>query len=296
MHGIDHRFAADGSDGFWRTRQAVDPDKQPGSVIGGTSEHCAIKPARPDFNVGQRLEPAIQFEVQRRKLRGEAMHDLVSKRRHFAVLLRAQPIEPGVARVHDEALATRPGELRDEVGDEPERFASIDADAVLDGHWQVDRILHRAHAPRNQCRACHQAGAERTLADPIARAAAVEVDLAIPVSHCDPCGVGQFSRIAPPQLQHRAFTFVAQREQRIPIAVQDRLAGDHLRIQPGTRAQRTMKAAAMAIGPVHHRGNRQAPGLRGKDGWQGWQAGLSVAVETTRERRAGGLEARRART
>ena len=55
----------------------------------------------------------------------------------------------------------------------------LDADAVLDGHRDIDRVAHGPHAVRHQRRLGHQAGAERAALHPLAGAAAVEVDLVI---------------------------------------------------------------------------------------------------------------------
>ena len=108
--------------------------------------------------------------------------------------------------MHDEDLAARVGQRADEIAHEVVALATVDADAVLDRHRQIDRIAHRLDAVGHQCRLGHQAGAERALLHPLARAAAVEVDLVVAPALRQLRAGGQIGRIAAAQLQrHRVF-------------------------------------------------------------------------------------------
>ena len=81
--------------------------------------------------------------------------------------------------------AWRVGERTDEVADEAVVPATVDADAVLDGHRgdpPCGGIDHRPHAVGDQGRFGHQAGAERAALDALARAAAVQADPSAPVA------------------------------------------------------------------------------------------------------------------
>ena len=77
----------------------------------------------------------------------EAIDAAVVERRDLAVLLGRQPLQPGLARVHDERAAAR---IRNRV-DEPLQIRLavlvVDADAALDGH---------GHAHTRACMAATQ--------------------------------------------------------------------------------------------------------------------------------------------
>jgi hypothetical protein len=115
-----------------------------------------------------RLHPAVEHDGQLRKLALELVDQLVAQRRHLAVLLGAQALEPGVAGVDDEDLAAGLGHRADEVAHEGVALFLVDADAVLDrdrqrrlpGLRRLGRLAHRAHAVGHQRGLGHQAGAE----------------------------------------------------------------------------------------------------------------------------------------
>src|SRR5690606_41910871 len=50
-------------------------------------------------------------------------------------------------------------------------------------------------------------------------------------------------------------------QQAVAVAVDHRRRRDHLRIEQGARAQRTMKRPTIAVGPVHHRRHGQSMSL-----------------------------------
>jgi hypothetical protein len=46
------------------------------------------------------------------------------------------------------------------------------------------------------------------------------------------------------------------------IAMQQRTRGHHLGVEQGVAGQQAVEVAAMPITPIHHRGNRNSPGIK----------------------------------
>ena len=63
------------------------------------------------------------------------------------------------------------------------------------------------------------------------------------------------------------------------VAVQQSTRGHHLGVQPGVLGQQAMEDATVLVGPVHHRRNTQAPGVRFEVGGQRSQVKNSVKAE-----------------
>ena len=49
--------------------------------------------------------------------------------------------------------------------------------------------------------------------------------------------------------------FLVEAQVALDVAVDQRAGGDHLRVQPRVAADVAVEHAAVAVGPVHHRGN-----------------------------------------
>src|SRR5690606_13364203 len=97
---------------------------------------------------------------------------------------------------------------------------------------------------------------ELALLHPVAGAAAVEVDRLVTVGLADPGATRQRRRVAAADLQGHPVPLVASAEQALTVAMDDRLRGNDLGVEPRVARQRPVKGAAMTIGPVHHRRNR----------------------------------------
>ena len=69
----------------------------------------------------------------------------------------------------------------------------------------------------------------------------------------------QFARIAAAQLQGQGMLLLTVFEQPQLPAAHQRRTGHHLGIQARPRRQQTVEIAAVAVGPVHHRGDADAP-------------------------------------
>ena len=148
--------------------------------------------------------PPLSDEGERRKVLLQRDDDVVAQRRQLAVLLRADAVQPGVAGMDDEHLAAALGDGADEVAHEGVALDAVDADPVLDGDRDRDRVAHRAHAVGDERRLGHQAGAERAALDALARAAAVEVDLGVAPALAEAGARREVGRVAAAELQrHR---------------------------------------------------------------------------------------------
>ena len=208
--------------------------------------------------VRQVLQPPVQLEGAMRKILRQPVHYLIAQRRNLAVLLRVQPIQPGIARVHHKAAAAGRSHHVHEVMHELVVLTPVNADTVLDRHRHLHHRLHRRHAISHPLGLGHQAGAKGPLAHPVTGAAAVQVDLVVAIGLPLTRGPRQQLRIIAAQLQHHALALLAPPQQMVQIAMRDGLRRHHLGIQPGPPRQQPVKAAAMAVGPVHHRRHRDA--------------------------------------
>ena len=185
--------------------------------------------------------------------------DVVAQRRQLAVLLRADAVQPGVARMDDEHLAAAVGDGADEVAHEGVALDAVDADPVLDGDRERDRVAHRRDAVGDERRLGHQAGAERAALDALARAAAVEVDLGVAPALAEAGARREVGRVAAAELQRHRLLDRIEVEMAGNVAVQQRAGRHHLGVEAGPRRQQAMEVAAMAVGPVHHRRHAEAP-------------------------------------
>ena len=70
-------------------------------------------------------------------------------------------------------------------------FGFVDANAVLDGHWQAHSVLHSLHAISHQRRFRHQTRAKCTALYALGRTTAVQIDFVITPLLCEFCASGQ---------------------------------------------------------------------------------------------------------
>src|SRR5579862_3857186 len=137
------------------------------------------------------------------------------------------------------------------------------ADAHFHGHRHVYRRAHRRHALGDTLRLPHQTGTEGTARDAVARAAAVEVDLVESRVLARARSGGEFAGFAAPELQCERMLLRIELEQPRPLTPQDRSCGDHLGVEQHVGGEPAEKIAAMTIGPVHHRSDRD-PSVDGR--------------------------------
>jgi hypothetical protein len=134
----------------------------------------------------------------------------------------------------------------------------VDAEPALDRDRDRHRRTHRRDAIGDQRRFAHQAGAETPRLDPIGRAADIEVDLVEPLVLRDPRRRREQRGFAAAQLQRERPLVRRKAQQAMPIAVQHRIGMHHLGVEPRARREHAMEIAAVAVGPIHHRRDREA--------------------------------------
>ena len=219
--------------------------------------------------VRQVLQPPVQLEGAMRKILRQPVHHLVAQWRNLAVLLRIQPVQPGVTGVHHKAAAAGRSHHVHEAMHELIVLTPVDANAMLDRHRHLHHRLHRRHAIGHPLGLGHQAGAKGPLAHPVTGAAAIQVDLVVAIGLPLTRSPRQQLRIIAAQLQHHAVALLASPQQMVQITMRNGLCRHHLGIQPGPPRQQPVKAAAMAVGPVHHRRHRNAETGRKDKGGRG---------------------------
>ena len=180
----------------------------------------------------------------------------IVERRHLAVLLRRQPLQPRLARVHDERAAARAG---DDV-DEALQVGSESCSSMPMRHLTVTGTLHaplhRGDAGGDELRLRHQAGAEATLLHAVRRAADIEVDLVV----AERLRRSPPPRRAAPDRSRRAAappgcSIALMPSRRVAIAVQDRRRGHHLGVEQRMARQLAVEGPAVPVRPIHHRGH-----------------------------------------
>ena len=196
------------------------------------------------------------------------MHHGVAQRWYLAVGFGRQAFEPRVAGVHDESVATGFAHRADKVAHKAIALGCVlslvNANSVLDGDGhpgRIDRVHHRLDAISHQLRLGHQARAKRAALHPLARATAVQVDLAIAPLLAQLGALGQVGRLAAAQLQCQRMLFGIELQVPRHVAMDQCARRHHFGVEQRVAGQQAMKVAAMPIGPVHHRGDRQLPAV-----------------------------------
>ena len=230
----------------------------PGVVIRLAADHHAVGVLQLLNHVRLLVDAAVDGNRQLRKVGFEPMHQFIAQRRNFTVFFRAQALEPGVAGVHDEHYATRVGHGADKVAHKVIALGLVDANAVLDRHRHPGRVHHVHHgfdAVGHQLGFGHQAGAKGPALHPLARAAAVDVDLVIPPLRPQLRAARQVGRVTAAQLQCHGVLFHVEAQVPRHVAMDQRAGGHHLGVQQGVPGQQPVKVATVAVGPVHHGGD-----------------------------------------
>ncbi len=167
----------------------------------------------------ERADAAIDDDLELGTPLLQAMDAGVIERRDVAVLLRAQALQPGFARVHDESAAAGPRDHVDEAVEILLFVLVVDADAALDGDRQPGACSHRRDAVADQLRLGHEAGAEPPRLHAVGRTADIEVDLVIAVVRADPRRGGKLLSIAAAELKRERMLDRREAEHARPIAV-----------------------------------------------------------------------------
>ncbi len=228
-------------------------------VVRGAAEHHAVDVCELAVDRRPVADAAVQHDHEFRELGDEPVHDLVAQRRDLAVLLRRESLQHGIARVHDEHLAARCGDRTDEVAHERVVLVRVEADAVLHGDRKRHRVAHRLHAVGDQCGLRHQARAEAAGLHALGGTAAVEIDLVVAPALAELRRVREQARVAAAELQcHRVLRGIEVEVAR-HVAVRECRRGDHLGVEPCATRDQAQEVPAVAVRPVHHRRDAEAP-------------------------------------
>ena len=257
-HGLFHRLTR-GQRVRVVKEGGVPTADEPGVVIGLAPEHGAVGVLQVLSNLGVGLDAAVNGNREGRKVLLELVGQVVTQRRNLAVFFGAQTLQPGVARVDDEHPAPRFAHLADKIAHKAVTLFFVDARAVLHGDGHIHHVAHGFDAIGHQRWLVHQAGAKGAALHPVAGAAAIEVDLVVAPLHAQAGGGGQIGGLAAAELQGQRVFFGVKAQVALHVPMHQRAGGHHLGVKPGVTAQQAVKVAAMAVGPVHHRRNRQAP-------------------------------------
>ena len=209
--------------------------------------------------------PPLMAMVEMREVALQPVHHLVAQRRDLAVLLRAQPAQPGLAGMDDEGVAAGLGDGADEGDQLLIAVAVVDADARLDGDRHVAGGAHRRDAGGDGRRLGHQAGAEAAGLHPVARAADIHVDLGIAPVGADGGGAGHRLGVAAAELQRHRMLGLGEAEDALAVAMQHRPGRHHLGVQPDAARDLAQEESLMAVSPVHHGCDGQAMRVGGRD-------------------------------
>ncbi|MNI59240.1 hypothetical protein D3C73_1143940 [compost metagenome] len=132
------------------------------------------------FRFFQRFNAAVDRHGQLREITLQLVHAGVIQRWDFTVFFRAQPGQPGLARMNDKHLTfSFAGDRVDEITQKFVAVLVINANTGFDRHRNRYHIAHRLDAVGNQLRIAHQAGTKHPVLYAIRGTAHVEVYLVI---------------------------------------------------------------------------------------------------------------------
>ena len=189
--GFEERFAGGGSGfpgddvggvvacrAFVSKNSFVGIAQEPRVLVGFATDHYAIEVLQLLFDLVERLDAAVDADVQVRHLGLEAVDELVMEWRHFAVLFGRESLEPGFACMDDKDFTAGIAHGLDKVREEIPAVEIIDADAALDGYGDRDCVLHGLEAVGDDLLFFHEACAEVSVLHAVGGASAVQVDFA----------------------------------------------------------------------------------------------------------------------
>lgn len=259
---FDHRFndlASRASDIVAQALAQLGQD--PRILIGGPTQHHPVDLVEGLQGSVDLDDAAIQHDGQIGETLGQAKNALVVQRWNVAVLFGTQARQPGFSGMDDDRIDTAVGHGRNEVAQIAFLIELIDTNSGLDGYRYFNRLAHCRQAITHQLGFFHQASPETTLLNPVRRTTDIEIDLAIAPLRTDTSCLCQLTRLTSTQLQGKRLLGRIEAQETIMIAMNNGAGRHHLRVQQGLLVDQTMENPAVAIGPVHHRGNAELMGV-----------------------------------
>ncbi len=119
-----------------------------GVLVGLSTEHHAIDMRELVARLSERADAAVRDHLELREVKLDLVHEIVAKRRDFAVFFRAEAGEPGLARMDDDRPATGRGDGFDEALEKVVVVVLVDPDPGLDRNREADRA---SAWPRQSC-------------------------------------------------------------------------------------------------------------------------------------------------
>ena len=209
------------------------------------------------LGLGKACDAAIDDDRQVWQGGLQPIYPVIVERRDVPIFLRRQSIEPGLAGVDDQRVRAGCHDAARQRIQRSFRILIVDANPAFDRDRNGNRALHGLDTSGDQCRLRHQAGAKPAILHPIRRTADIEVDFVIAEILADFRRRREFARIGAAELKRNRMFAGIEAEQPTAIAMNDGAGRQHLRVKPGTPRHQAMEDAAMPVGPVHHRGDRE---------------------------------------
>ncbi len=159
--------------------------------------------------------------------------------------------------MNDEGLTAGVRNLVDEPVEARLCVLIVDADAAFHRDRQARRLCHLGHALRDPSRVRHETCAEPAGLHAVRRAADIQVDLVVALLGADSCSLRELQWIAAAELQRDRMLLGIEPEDAFAIAVNHGLGRHHLGVEQRALRDEPHEVAAVAVGPLHHRGDAE---------------------------------------
>ena len=207
----------------------------------------------------QRFDAAVDDDGELGKVALQVIHPFVVERRDLPVLLGREPLQPGLARVHDKHLGTARRHSAHKIQQLRIALLMVDADPVLHGNGHFTGVTHGRHTVAHQCGLGHEAGAKAPVLHTVRGAAAIQIDLVVAPLLTHRRAGGEIRRCRATQLQSHGVLLVVKAQVSFDIPMEQRAGGHHLGIDPRVAREGAPEASAVPVGPVHAGRGTKAP-------------------------------------
>ena len=227
--------------------------QEPRVLVRLAPDHHAVQVLQLLFHLVERLDAAVDADVQVGHLRLEAVHEIVVQRRDLAVFLGAEPLEPRLARVDNKYATTRVTDSLYKISEKIPAVELVDSDTALDGDGNGNCVLHGLETVGHKALALHEACPEVSVLHAVRRATAIEVHFLETRGFHELACLREIRRVAAPKLQDRGVLegFVPQKLLRFGV---EHCVGDHhLAVEQYVPRKQTQKIALVTVGAVEHR-------------------------------------------
>ena len=229
--------------------------QEPRVFVGFAPDHHAVKIFQLLFHLVERLDAAVDADVQLGHFCLEAVHEVVMQRRDFSVFLGREALEPCLAGVNNEYAATGAFDSLYKIFEELPAVELVYPDTALDGDGDAYGILHGLEAVGHKALALHEACPEVPVLHAVRRTAAVEVHFLKTRGFHELACLREISRVAAPELQDCGVLEGFVPEELLRLRVEHRVRDDHLAVEQDVLGNQAQKVALVTVGAVEHRRN-----------------------------------------